>query len=178
MPLDEPAPEQPGETAVYAAYDPTEQDPLTDAETSPETPAPEPAEPSFDERYREDLHGLLFLGALLKKFSWLGHDFVIRTLQTGEYAEVALVAARYRDTDFAARAYQAATVAACLVSVDGQDLPVMPLTNEPNDTNINARFEYVIKRWFPPVMDRVYTEFYELEVRQRQVLEEMGKRSG
>jgi len=56
-----------------------------------------------------------------------GHRFVIRT-HVGEYAEIG-GRRRYRDTDFAAKAYQAATVAACIISVDGKDLPVMPISN-------------------------------------------------
>lgn len=171
--------EQP-DAARYDVLDPTLTQPLTDVELHPEehTEDEDEAPPHFDDRYKDGLHGLLFLGALQKKFSWLGHTFVIKTLTVGEYAEIAVVAARYRDTDFAARAYQAATVAACLVSVDGKDLPVVPLSNEDNDTNINARFDYVIKRWFPPITDRVFTEFYELEVKQKEILDELGKASG
>src|SRR5882757_1926480 len=177
MPVsEEPSPDK----AMYDTLDPTLVAPLSGLESGDEVaPAPTETEiPRFDDRYRDDLNGLLFLGALKKSFEWMGHRFVIRTLNVGEYAEIAVAAGRYRDTDFAAKAYQAATVAACIISVDGKDLPVMPISNGENDTNIAARFEYVMYRWFAPTIDYVFTQFYELESTVRELIDELGKPSG
>jgi hypothetical protein len=175
MPLDEESPD----AAMYDRWDPTESSPLSTAEKGLGAPQPEAdTAPRFDDRYKEPLTGLLFLGALKKNFTWLSHTFTIRTLTIGEYAEIGVVAARYRETDFAAKAYQAATVAACLISVDGKPLPVMPVTNGMDDTNLQAKFDYVLNRWFSPVTDVVFTEFLELESRLRELLDELGKPSG
>lgn len=175
MPLDE---GQEPDAAVYDSDDPAARKPLTATEVDP-TRKPEPEEPrpvEFDPRYREPLHGMLYLGAMKSRFHWLGHDFVIRTLTIAEYAEVALAAARYRDTDFAAKAYQAAVVAACLISVDGKDLPVVPVSAD--ETDVVARVDYIMGRWFPPITDYVFAKFYELEVEVRDLLDAMGKVSG
>jgi len=167
------------DAALYDTWDPTQSAPLSTEEMGLGAPSSEPTElPQFDERYKEDLNGLLFLGALKKSFTWLGHTFVIRTITIGEIADIGVIAAKYRDTDFNAKAYQAATVAACLVSVDGKPLPVMPITNAPEDSNLQAKFDYVLRRWFAPVTDVVFTEFLELEARARDLLEELGKASG
>jgi hypothetical protein len=175
MPLDEEAPD----AAVYDTLDPTLDQPLTPQERRPSVPAEEDDTPAhFDDRHKDDLHGLLYLGALKKKFTWLGHTFVIRTIPVGDIAEIAVVASRYRDTDFAAKAYQAATVAACLITVDGRELPTIPITNNVDDTLIQAKFDYVMNRWFSPTIDRVFTEYWELEVKQKEILEAMGKASG
>jgi hypothetical protein len=171
--------ESPPDAALYDTWDPTQSAPLSTEEMGLGAPASTPTElPQFDERHKEALNGLLFLGALKKSFDWLGHTFAIRTITIGEVAEIGVIASRYRDTDFIAKAYQAATVAACLISVDGKPLPVMPVTNAPDDTNLQAKFDYVLRRWFAPVTDVVFTEFLELEARSRDLLEELGKASG
>ncbi len=133
--------------------------------------------PEFDPRYRDELTGLIFLGALTDEFSWLGHDFKIRTLTTGELAEVALIAKPYAGSEAALKAWQAAIVAACMISVDGKAITV-PLTNEVDDTMVRAKFRYVMDKWFPPVLDVVYQRYVALEYTVRDVLEAMGKASG
>lgn len=139
-------------------------------------PPPEPV-PEFDARWREEFTGLLYLGALSSEFTWLGHHFVVRTLTTGELAEVALAAKRYEGTDGAYKAYQAAVVAAAVVSVDGQAMP-SPLTTDPRDTPFLNRYRYVMRSWYPPVLDAVYQRYFDLEIKVREVIEAMGNRSG
>jgi hypothetical protein len=165
----------PLESALYDTFDPRVIHPRS-AEDLQQHESTLSAEPAFDPRYAEDLTGLLFLGALKKQFDWMNHSFVVRTLLQGEYAEIGVVAARYRDTDFAAKAYQCAVVAACLVSVDGKDLPVVPTGSE--TTGLEEKFRYLLYHWFPFTIDAVYTEFLELEARTAEVLNEMGKASG
>ena len=133
--------------------------------------------PEFDPRWRDEFRGLTFLGALSDEFEWLGHRFKIRTLTTGELAEVALIAKPYAESEAALKAWQPAPVAACVVTVDGQDL-VVPLTSEVNDTHVRAKFRYVMDKWFPPVLDVIYTRYIGLEYTAREVLEAMGKASG
>src|SRR5215469_14153846 len=78
--------------------------------------------PTFDQRYEEPFVGLLYLGALSDEFDWLGHRFVIRTLRDGEKLAIARLIKPYQDTVGTDRAYAAAVVALCTVSVDDDDL--------------------------------------------------------
>lgn len=141
-------------------------------------PGPQAEElPKFDQRFTEEFNGLLFVGALTDTFTWLGHEFVIRTLTTGELAEVALAVKKYGDTDAALKVWQAAVVAACVMTVDGRPMP-LPLTNDPNDTEFLNRFRFVMRSWFPPTLDAVYQRYYNLELTVRRVIEAMGNHSG
>ena len=133
--------------------------------------------PEFDPSHRLDFEGLLYLGKLTDTFTWLGHKFVIRTLTVGEILEVGLIHREHVGTLAEAKAYQAAVTAACVVSVDGKQMPV-PLTNEKTDTLLINRFEYVLNNWFPPTLDAIYERYLLLEDRVQKVIDEMGKGSG
>lgn len=154
----------------------TEPHPPTEA--SPEEGASESEEPlpEFDPRYQQDFEGLLYIGKLTKTFNWLGHRFTIRTLTTEEVLEVGLVHRQYAETVADVKAYQTAVVAACVVAVDDQPMPI-PITMEPTDTGLINRFRAVL-RWFPPTLDAVYNEYLNLESRVTEVIEAMGKVSG
>lgn len=183
----------PVDDSSYGSYDPDEElmeaaplpsPPGEDVPEVPDVPAEEPP-PSvpetppveFDQRWRQDFTGLLFLGALTKTFDWLGHKFRIRTLTQGELLEVALVTSEYAGTLGAAKAYATAVVAASITHVDGQPLPA-PLTNQKGDTHFSNRFTYVSTHYFPPTIDRVYGEYIRLEEKVRQVIDAMGEASG
>ena len=200
MPLDD----VPMEQSVYdqpsgiAAYDPetvqpTRNSPAPSSDTAPgdaggtsgkdgeqapeDEEQPEEPLPKFDPRYVEEFRGLIYVGALTDTFTWLGHRFVIRTLTTGELAEVALAVKVYDGSDAVMKVYQAAVVAACVTSVDGQPMPI-PLTNGADDTSFINKFNYVMRCWFPPVLDVVYERYYGLEIKVRQVIAAMGNPTG
>lgn len=158
----------------------TEPHPLTDEappqEAASEVEEPEPV-PKFDPRFREDFEGLMYIGRLTRNFTWLGHSFTIRTLSTDELLEVGLLHKPYINTLADAKAYQTAVVAACVVEVDHQPMPV-PVTNDPADTWLLGKFNYVKAKWFPPTMDAVYEEYLKLESRVTEVIEAMGKVPG
>ena len=182
-----------GTTEGFAPYDPRAVQPTSSPAPSSEPPGsvggtsgadgeqagdtdPDPL-PEFDARYQEEFEGLLYIGALTKTFTWLGHEFHIRTLTTGELAEVALAAKPYDDSEASMKAYQTGVVAASIVTVDGKPLPA-PITTDPGDTPFLNRFRYVHNRWFPPVIDAVYEQCFGLEIKVREVIEAMGNRSG
>lgn len=132
--------------------------------------------PEFDIRCRQDFDGLLYLGRLTHEFVWMGHKFVIRTLTTGETLEIGLLQRPYVDSLADVKAYQAGVVAACVLTVDGKPMPG-PITNEPTDTGLRNRFEYVLQNWFPPILNVVYEEYLLLEERVDRVMEAMGNQS-
>lgn len=154
---------------------PTEPHPVTDEGDGAE-PEEEPL-PEFDPRWSQAFEGLLFLGKLQKTFTWMGHKFLIRTLVTDEVLEVGLLHAQYVNTLADVKAYQAAVVAACVVKVDDQPPPI-PITDEESDTPLAARFNYVLKHWFPPTLDVIYEEYLQLEDTVNKVIAAMGKAHG
>lgn len=169
--------DDPLEDALYSGYEPSEA--ARPAGPASEDPTPGPPLPEFDPRWRDEFAGLLYLGALAKEFTWLGHRFKIRTLRSGELVATSLITKRYAETDGYLKACQGAIVAACVVSADGRPLPGVPLLSDAGAEGVlETNFQYVMDRWFPPVLDRVYQEYIELELLVRRVLEAMGKASG
>ena len=162
----------PGSVEEVSATASTEPHPVTQENEEESEPLPE-----FDPAVRKDFEGLLYLGRLTDEFTWLGHHFVIRTLTVGEIVEVGLVHREFAGTLADAKAYQAAVVAACVESVDGQSLP-MPLTNERTDTELINKFRYVMRSWFPPTLNFVYEQYLLLEAKVDRVIEAMGKARG
>ncbi len=164
---------------LAAAFAPTEED---YAAFDPRLAASQPAstqddqeedkEVRFDPRYVEEFEGLLFVGSLRKRFRWMGHEFVIRTLTTNETLEVALIQKPYLGTLGEIKAYQAAVVAACIVTVDGNPPPI-PVTDDGND--LEARFFYVVNHWQPIIIDMIYGQLMMLEQKVNEVLVAMGK---
>jgi hypothetical protein len=172
----------PVDVEEYAAYDPAE------VKAQDETRAPDggvrlvdesgEALPSFDPRYSDDFEGLLYLGALTKSFSWLGHTFVIRTLSQDELLMVPIVMKPWTGTIGEPKAYTCAMVAMSVVSVDGKELP-MPVGDGDGDYAwAHQRFGYVKGNWFQFTIDKVYSEYLVLEGKAQAVIEAMEKASG
>jgi hypothetical protein len=159
------------------AYDPTTL--VSEPEDAPGTLRDEEGNllPSFDQKYADPFKGLLYLGALSNDFTWLGHDFVIRTLRDGEKLAIAQIIQPYANTMGADRAYANAVVAMAIMSLDGDDLPV-PI-GEPRKAHEWGlqRFNYVKDNWYPYTIDKVFNEYLLLEDLAARVMDAMGKAS-
>lgn len=185
-PIEEPPPPQepnleaeygdPYEGMDFESYDPQEvvRPPAGTPQGTAEETAPELS--PFDERYREDFEGLMFLGAVRASFSHVGHKIVIRTLTSLEYMIAARLTKDYDTTLAGPRAQTTAIVALCLQSVDGQSLPI-PLGDDGEDIEwAFERFNFVSSKWYPYTIDAIYQRYLLLEDRVMGVLEEMSKK--
>lgn len=176
--LDQPLPPVEGPLDAYVPYDlskarPSVSEPVKAALTDEEgNPLPE-----FDEKCQEDFHGLAFIGALSKTFTWLGHRFTIRTMTVEEALAVATLTKQWDETLGGPLAYRTAVAAVVTQKVDGQDLP-MPVGAGDRFTYFQQRFDYAITHWFQFTIDAIYNEYLELELKVRQVVDAMGKASG
>lgn len=132
---------------------------------------------AFDERHVEPFTGLLYLGALTKTFKWLGHTFVIRTLMTNETLAIGLLVKEWDGTIMENRAYATACVAACVVSVDGQEMPG-PAFEETDDARLRRRFNIVSAQWYQWTVDAVFNSYLELNGEVQKVLDAMGEAYG
>lgn len=138
--------------------------------------------PTFDMRHAEAFNGLTFLGALTSRFSWVGHDFVIRTLTQDEVLVAPLLMKPWQGTIGEPKAYSTAMAALCIVSVDGQELPI-PIADRPGAGGLDLawaqlRFDYVRKNWFQFAVDKVYNEYLDLEGMVVEVINAMGEAYG
>lgn len=167
----------PYEGMEFEPYDPAQEVeiPLGMPQGGPEETAPEP-EP-FDERYRDDFEGLMFLGALSASFSHVGHRITIRTLTSMELLAAGHVIKEYQDTIGAPRAEALAIVSLCIQKVDGKPLPI-PVQENDTDTFQWAidRFNYVATHWYPFTVDSIYERYNLLAQRCYEVLSEMAKK--
>jgi hypothetical protein len=139
----------------------------------PSPPQPEVI-PEFDPRYRDPFEGLLYVGHLHDTATFLGHTFRLVTPSSTERLQIGLVIKAYDGTvgwDFA---YASALVAAYLVEVDGQLLP-QPITNDPKDTALEQRWEWVLRVLKKPVIDYLFQQCILLDSQVRAVLDAMGK---
>jgi hypothetical protein len=152
--------------------------PLEVEEPESETAESESSEdlPTFDPRHRNDFTGLLYLGALTKEFTFCGHKFVIRTLRTEEILAIGLATKEYEGTASRFKALATASIAACIVSVDGKPLEI-PFREEAAAENLAFRMQ-TIGTWSPILVDVIYSEYLALDQRVNDVFESMGKASG
>jgi hypothetical protein len=134
--------------------------------------------PSFDSRYTQDFEGLLYLGALTKTFSWLGHTFIIRTLTQDEVLTVPILMKPWSGTIGEPKAYATAMASICVVSVDGKELPVPVGGGQGDYAWAYQRFNYAKANWFQYTIDKVYEQYLVLEERAQAVIDAMGKASG
>lgn len=128
--------------------------------------------------WRDDFIGLLKLGELHASFSWCGHRVALRTLRTNEELLVAALIKEYEGSMGGMKAYATATAALAVTGIDGQPMPV-PLGEDPARPWKWAleRFNYA-QRWYPPTIDAIMDAYFQLEVRQRAVMDGLGKASG
>lgn len=143
----------------------------TGDDTENEEPGP------FDPRYKEDFEGLMYLGALSARFSYIGHRFHIRTLTTDELLAAGVITRRYEETMGGPRAYATAMVALATVSVDGRGLPSPIGEGDEDYAWAFERFDYAKARWFPFTIDYVHERLILLEERARSVLIEMTEQA-
>lgn len=144
------------------------------AQAKPE-PEPEPSVHKFDPRYREPLSGMIYIGRLEDTFDWGGHRFVVRTLTLGEQIEAGLLIKPTLGTRVEMKAHQAATVAAGLISVDGNPL-MLPIGNA--EIEHRDKYQYLMKNWHAPTIDVVYSRIYRLELRARELVDALGEADG
>jgi hypothetical protein len=164
-------------TDTYGTFDPAARPGRKSAtpEAKPTLKAEDGTElPSFDPRYAEAFEGLAYLGSLTESFSWLGHEFVIRTLGVDEQLAVAQVTARYKDGG-EQLAYVTAVVAMAIVTVDGEELPTPYAEDQQLAEWAHRRFAYVKANWFQPTINEVFQRYLKLEDTVAQVVDAMGK---
>jgi hypothetical protein len=134
--------------------------------------------PQFDQKYAQPFTGLAYLGALTDKFSWLGHEFVIRTLGPDEQLAISLVVKPWVGSQGEQLAYMTAVAAMATVSADGTELPTPYGEDSKLAEWAERRFAFVKANWFDYTIGEVFEKYLSLEDTARQVVVAMGKAFG
>lgn len=113
----------------------------------------------FPASYMAPVEGLLVLGHMTTSFEFARHQFVIRTLTEGEIIRIGQLIRYARGTSSETEALKAYTVAACVVSVDGEAV------SPPYKSGYDQIFENakVVRKWYPIVIGEIYKRYAELE---------------
>jgi len=135
------------------------------SEELPEGFDPEP--PAFPGHLVTPLTELVELGHLETVHRAFGHEYVIRTLTTGEELRAMALTRPWAEVPVAqGRAFATAIVAGALVAVDDEETA---RGNSPRDDGLKARFKYVQELYWP-VVDSIYQAYLGLERKQAEVL--------
>lgn len=126
------------------------------SESLPEDPDPFHG---FDPKIRRDVEGLEYLGYLTDTFSFGGHKFTISTIHPDEELAAAQVVQPYRGTLKEPDAWIMAQVAMALKVVDNDPAFCPPIGPDVLEF-AEARFRYVTKRWFFPVIEWIHWQRY------------------
>ena len=113
----------------------------------------------FPPEYVEPLRGLLFLGAVEEEFEYAGHTFLMRTLKEGEVLRIGQLMKPYRDTVAELDAQRLFTVAASIVSVDGETL----VEDYKEDYDLIYEKANVVKSWYHSVIVYLYAKYIDME---------------
>lgn len=114
------------------------------------------------------ISGLLHLGYIEKRVSYAGHEFVMRTLKSGEEITIALIVKEWSDSAGFAKAYATAAVAASLETLDG--VPLYGPLSDNMRAPIEQKFQ-TVRQWYWPVIEHLYNEYTELLKEQIEAFE-------
>ena len=129
----------------------------------------------FDERHVEAFEGLAYIGHLQDTVTFAGHEFLVRTLTTGEKIEALQICAPMAADQMGyLKAYRSAHAAAALLMADGRPIPVA----EKTVSVVSQRYRWITERWHDPVIDVIFEKWTRLEGRVLDLLVEMGAIGG
>lgn len=112
----------------------------------------------FPPETNQAVDGLIYLGHLEDEFVFCGHSFVIRTLKTKEELISGILSKEYSGVLGENRAFMAAQVAMCLVSVDNE--PNFCPTIGPDPIVVGrGRFNYITQNWYTPVIEYIFGRY-------------------
>ena len=127
-----------------------------------------------EEMVSRDIHSLLNLGELSQEFDVRGHKLILRTLKVGEELEISTFIQPFVGSVDEGRALATATVAAAIVSLDGE-----PLIRGigPQENVLRKKFDFVRTKMYWPVIRMIYEDCYVgLLKRQVATIEEFQKK--
>jgi hypothetical protein len=130
---------------------------------------------NFTEEESELFRTLITVGCISETVDVFGHQIVLRTLNVDEDLQVGLIIKTFNDSLAFQRAYKTLMVAAAVRSVDGVPLiQALSMLDETNANSVQLKFEKM-KEYYPPVIDKLYTELTRIESRVIPLLSRLGK---
>lgn len=134
----------------------------------------EPDEEASEEVIPQDVISLLNLGELQQEFDIRGHKVILRTLKVGEELEISTFIQPFVGTIDEGRALATATIAASIVSYDGN--PLVRAVG-PDENLLRKKFDFVRTKMYWPVIRMIYEDCYSaLLDRQVEAIREFQKK--
>jgi hypothetical protein len=162
--------EEAGEGKFWGVED--EQGPDAPINLIPEETSEEDIWAKFDPRWTEEFEGLLYVGKVTHNFRLAGHKVTVMTPEANDSLKAALLIKDYQGTAGELRALTIATLATCLVKVDGFTLPRGIMADGSDD--LETRFNWVAQL-HQVVIDGIFSEFLELEGKVATAIRDLGK---
>jgi len=126
----------------------------------------------FDPRWQEQFEGLLFVGKVTHEFNLAGHKITLMTPEANDSLKAALLIKDYQGTAGELRALTIATLATCLVKIDGHTLPRGIMADGSDDMEFRYKW---IGQLHQVVIDGIFNEFLELEGKVAEAIRDLGK---
>lgn len=123
---------------------------------------------------RQQFRTLLSIGRRTKKISIFDHSVVIRSLNCDDELRIGLYVRDHRDSTGFSRAYQCATVAASIKSVD-DEVWDFGLTSEPDPDAVFERKHKKVVDLHPMVVQMIYNEITKLDLEFAELAAKVGK---
>jgi hypothetical protein len=131
-------------------------------------------EPEDETPVSQEVVSLLNLGELTQEFDVRGHKIILRTLKVGEELEISTFIQPFIGTIDEGRALATASIAAAIVSYDGN--PLVRAVG-PEENLLRKKFDFVREHMYWPVIRMIYEECYsKLLDRQVEALREFQKK--
>lgn len=145
-----------------------------DVEDAPEEEREDPITELTDEE-RAQFRYLVNIGRRTKTIHVFDHAIVVQSLNCDDELRIGQFTKAHRDSTGFARAYQCATVAAAIRSVDGQSWE-QSLAADPDPDEMFERKLKKVLPWHPLTVGKVYDELMAMEAEFADLAEKLGKR--
>lgn len=120
---------------------------------------------------------LMTVGRRTKTITVFDHPVVIQTLNVDDDLRVSMFTRNYRESDGYGRAYQLATCAAGIRSVDGKPL-YSALAESPAEDEVFEQKVAVLRRYYPITLSQIYNEIIKLDAEFAELAVRLGKLPG
>jgi hypothetical protein len=129
---------------------------------------------TLTEEERLQFRTFMNIGKRTKKFPLFDHTIVISSLMCDDELRIGLAVEKHKNSTGFSRAYQCASVAAAIVSVDNDNWNNSIMADPDPDELFMRKFQKALTL-HPMVIQYIYTEMTKMEAEFAELLNKLGK---